>query len=326
MQFLETLRLSLFAILANKLRSSLTILGIVIGVMSVILLVSLVTGLKTFITNEISSLGSNIMFVIPGQVGGGRGPGGSQVNKLTFQDSVNLSNKLVSSAQVSAVTQRAARVKYLNKESKSVTVVGAQPNYPSIIKALKVEKGRFYSLSEGNSGLKVTVIGPTLAENLFGTSDPLGKSVVIANSRYKVIGILKAQGSNFGIDQDNVAVIPLEVSLRQFGIQNVNSIYVAASAPENGEIVIRKALGAKRADIRNQFLLESVTLSGLGGVIGIIVGILLSLVANQFITTVVPLWSVLLSFGFSTLVGVVFGVAPAIRAARLNPIQALRYE
>ena len=397
MQFLETLRLSLFAILANKLRSSLTILGIVIGVMSVILLVSLVTGLKTFITNEISSLGSNIMFVIPGQVGGGRGPGGSQVNKLTFQDSVNLSNKLVSSAQVSAVTQRAARVKYLNKESKSVTVVGAQPNYPSIIKALKVEKGRFYSLSEGNSGLKVTVIGPTLAENLFGTSDPLGKSVVIANSRYKVIGILKAQGSNFGIDQDNVAVIPLEASLREFGIQNVNSIYVAASAPENVEIVkkkaetillgrldeddftvqtqeqtlstvsqitnvltialggiaaisllvggigvinimlvsvtertreigLRKALGAKRADIRNQFLLESVTLSGLGGVIGIIVGILLSLVANQFITTVVPLWSVLLSFGFSTLVGVVFGVAPAIRAARLNPIQALRYE
>lgn len=397
MDILETIRLAFSAILANRLRSFLTVLGIVIGVMSVILLISLVSGLKRFITNEISSFGSNIIFVVPGTIGGGRGPGGSQVNKLTARDGANVEKKLSGEAEVSAITQRTAQAKFLNKVSNHVSVFGAQSNYLSIVKAVEIEKGRFFTKSEANSGSRVAVIGPTLAKNLFGEGEAIGKSIVIASSKYKIVGILSAQGSAFGVDQDNSAVLPLEATLRQFGIENVNAIYIAAGSPETIETVkekvkaallarlqeddftlqtqeqalstiaqvtnvltialggiaaisllvggigvmnimlvsvtertreigLRKALGAKQKDIRNQFLVEALTLSGLGGVIGIIVGVVLSLIAGRFITTVVPLWSIGLSFGFSMLVGVLFGVAPAIRAARLNPIQALRHE
>ncbi len=397
MNILETLQLSITSILSNRLRSFLTILGIVIGVTSVILLISLVSGLKSFITNQISGLGSNIIFVIPGRIGGGRGPGGSQINRLTFQDATNLKNGLREEAEVSAAITKVSTVKFANKESKNSSVIGTQSNFPKIIKLVKVTQGRFLSSSEGESGKRVVVIGPTVKTNLFNSTNPINKSITIGNARYQVIGVLASRGSNFGIDQDNVVIIPLNAAQRQFGVTNLNAIYISANTTEKvkdvqtkamqillkrlseddftvqtqeqtlstvsqitgvltaalggiaaislivggigvmnimlvsvtertKEIGLRKALGAKPQDIKNQFLIEAVTLSSLGGIIGIILGFGFSLIINQFFITVVPLWSVLLSFGFSTLVGIVFGVAPAIRAARLDPIQALRYE
>ena len=146
----ETITSAFTSIFANRMRSFLTVLGIVIGVMSVILLISLVSGLKAFVTNEISSFGSNIIFVVPGTIGGGRGPGGSQVNKLVYRDSQNVKNKLLGEAEVSAVTQRASNVKYLNKVSKSVSILGGEANYINIVKSLKIEKGRFFTLAEAN--------------------------------------------------------------------------------------------------------------------------------------------------------------------------------
>ncbi len=397
MNITEVLNLSLTAILANKLRSFLTILGIVIGVTSVILLISVVTGLKSFITNEISGLGSNLIFVIPGELGGGRGPGGIVVNKLTLQDSINLKNGLVKDAQVSAAIQKVSTLKFQSKESKGVTVIGAESNYPEIIKSTKIEEGRFFNSSENNSGKKVAVIGTTVKERLFPNSSAINQDVLIGGIRYKVIGILKKQGAAIGIDQDNTVILPLETAMKQFGITNVQSIYVSANdatkvkeiqaktesillkrlsdddftvqnqeqtletisqitsvltmalggiaaislvvggigimnimlvsvTERTKEIGLRKAIGARPKDIRNQFLIEAITLSALGGIVGIILGYLLSLIVNIFIQTVIPLWAVALSFGFSMLVGVIFGVTPAIRAARLNPIQALRYE
>lgn len=394
---MEILNLALSSILRNRLRSALTILGIVIGVMSIIVLVGLVSGLRSFITDQISQLGPNVMFVIPGKIGGGRGPGGIQANRLTLQDANTLASRLETEAEVSAGIQKVTKTKYKNKTVNDTTVVGVQANYTKIIKAIKIHEGRYFTNSEVDSGKRVTVIGPTVAEKLYGSSNPLGKELVIGNLKYTVVGLIQKRGSNLGLDLDNFAIIPLITAQKQFGEDKVHNIVIAANnSSEVGtvqskvkkilsqrlseddftvqtqeqtlstistissvlttalggiaaisllvggigvmnimlvsvtertrEIGLRKALGAKPSQIRNQFLVEALTLSGIGGIIGIIIGIIISLVINQFIKTVVPFWAVGLSFGFSMLVGIIFGVAPAIRAAKLDPIQALRYE
>lgn len=393
----ETIQLSLTAILSNRMRSFLTILGIVIGVMSVIILVSLVTGLQSFITNQISSFGSNLIFVVPGKFGGGRGPGGIQVNRLETQDATNLKAKLGADADVSSVVQKVTTIKYANKTDKDAALFGVESIYPRIISAIKINDGRFFNQSESDAGKRVVLIGTTVQKNLFASQTSLGQKITIVNVKYEVIGVVGPRGSTFGQDQDNAVYIPLIAAKKQFGIDKLNGIYVSAKSAKDvqplqaritsilskrlseddftvatqeqalstiaqitgvltaalggiaaislivggigvmnimlvsvtertREIGLRKALGAKPSDIRNQFLVEAVTLSGLGGMIGIAMGILVSLIIGRFLTTTVPLWSVGLSFGFSMLVGITFGVAPAIRAARLDPIQALRYE
>ncbi|MBI3397016.1 ABC transporter permease [Candidatus Woesebacteria bacterium] len=392
----ETLRLSLTAILANKLRSFLTILGIVIGVTSVVLLVSLVSGLKSYITNQIQGLGSNLMFVIPGRVGGARSPGGVQANRLELRDALSLSNKLSQEAEVSAVVQRTVTLKYQNKSDKNTTIFGTQANFPKLI-SIKIKGGRFFTSSEAESGRKVAVAGPSVVKNLFSGGSALGKMIDVGSVKYTIIGIAAPRGSTFGIDQDNTVIIPLSNAQKQFGIDKLNTIYISANKPENVKLVqakassvlekrlseddfsiltqeqtlstvsqitgvltialggisaisllvggigimnimlvsvtertkeigLRKALGAQPEDIRNQFLIEAVVLSSVGGMIGITLGIVFSLLLNTIITTTITWWSLALSFGFSMLVGIVFGVAPAVRASRLDPIQALRYE
>ncbi len=380
------------------MRSFLTTLGIVIGVFSVIILVALVSGLQSFITEQISSFGSNLIFVIPGQTGGaGRGPGGSTVNRLQFQDVTNLKRELKGDADVSTVTQQASTAKYGNKTSRNMTISGVEDIYTKIVTSVEVDKGRFINKAESDSGKRVAVLGPTASKNLFGDSSPVSKTIQIGNLKYQVVGVTKSRGAAFGVDQDNSAFIPLEAGRKQFGIDQPNAIYISVYKTEDidqiqtdikkllekrisgddftvqtqeqalstisqitgvltlalggvaaisllvggigvmnimlvsvtertREIGLRKALGARAKDIRNQFLIEALTLSGLGGVLGILLGIGVSLIVNIFFTTTITWWSVALSFGFSMLVGVIFGVAPAIRASRLDPITALRYE
>ncbi len=397
MDLSETFGSAITAILANRMRSFLTILGIVIGTTSIILLISLVSGLQSYITTQIQGLGSNLMFVIPGRPEGGRSPGGVQVNRLTLEDSKNLEKSLQAEGKVSPVIQRNVSITYGNKTDKNVALYGIEANFPELITAAKITDGRFMNPSEVSAGSRITVIGPTVEKTLFGSGNSLGKEVNIAKLKYRVIGVTEARGSTFGIDQDNSVLIPITAGQKQFGIDRLNTIYVSANNPEDvkkvqekvtntlkkrlseeefsvmtqeqtlatisqitgvltaalggitaislivggigvmnimlvsvtertREIGLRKALGAKPRDIRNQFLIEAITLSGLGGVIGIILGFAFSLIAGRFITTIVPLWSVALSFGFAMLVGIIFGVAPAIRASKLDPIQALRYE
>lgn len=396
MDIFETAKSAFTSILANRLRSFLTILGIVIGVTSVILLIAIVTGLQTFITNQIEGLGANLLFVVPGRIGGARSPGGVQANRLVYSDAVDIRARLSSSAQISGVIQRSATLKYANKTNRGAAVFGVEANYPQTI-TIELTGGRFFKNSEQQSLRRVAVIGPTVSANLFGTKSAIGNKIDVAGIKYTVIGLLKSRGSIFGIDQDNSIFVPLTSAQRQFGIDRLNTIYVSVNNSEEikniqtkitqilkqrlsedeftvqsqeqtlstisqitgvlalalggisaislivggigimnimlvsvtertREIGLRKAIGAKPSDIRSQFLIEAITLSGLGGIIGILIGVGLSLVVGRFFTTTVPLWSVALSFGFSMAVGVIFGVAPAIRASKLDPIQALRYE
>lgn len=391
----ELLKLATSSLRANKLRSALTTLGIIIGVFSVIMLVALGNGLQKYITDQISGLGSNLLFVVPGKVGQGGGPG-DFANKLTIADAKYLSERIQSIAYVSPLIQKNTTVKYGNKSNKNTNIWGASYTFPQIVKT-DLTKGVFFTESQARSGSKVAIIGPTVVKNLFPSEEPLGKRVTISGGKYTIIGITTSKGSVFGQDQDNVILIPVDTAKRQFNVNNVNAIYISAKQPElvtlvkrrtetilltrfeeddftvmtqeqtlstvssitgvltaalggiaaisllvggigvmnimlvsvterTKEIGLRKALGAKRGDILSQFLLEAVMLSLLGGLIGVALGWGASLIIAQFFVAEVTIWSVLLAFGFSVAVGVIFGIAPAIRASRLSPIEALRYE
>lgn len=384
------------SLLANKLRSVLTTLGIIIGVFSIILLVSLGTGLQSYITSQISSLGSNLIFVIPGAPGGGRGVGGVVTNKLLLTDATNLSNKLRSVASVTGFLQEVSSVKYKNQIDKSVTIAGASYNYPSIVN-ITMSQGTFFTQAQERSDSKVAVVGQTVVDKLFNGSSPIGKVITVGTGRFTIIGVVSKRGSVFGLDQDNVVGVPITVAMHQFGITNISTIYMKATdssfvpfvkkqatrillerlTPDDfnlqtqdtalstvtnitnilslalggiagisllvggigvanimlvsvtertREIGLRKALGARRQDILTQFLLEAIILSVSGGLIGIILGFSASLIVAQLLVSQVTPWSILLAFSFSVLVGIVFGMAPAIKASKLSPIEALRYE
>lgn len=396
MKFSELLSLALQSLRSNKLRSGLTTLGIIIGVFAVILLISIGSGLQKYITDQISGLGSNLIFVIPGRVGGARTAGGQQTNKLTIQDAKQMQLRLKDFAKVGPIIQKSTTVKFENRENKATSVLGTTANYPDIVKT-EIAKGSFFTLSQERSGSRVALIGNTVAENLFQNKNPIGKKISVSGNRYSVIGVTKKRGSTFGIDQDNVVIIPINSAQKQFGVTNVNTIYLSAIKPSyvglvktratqilmkrltdddftiqtqeqtlstiqsitgvltvalggiaaislivggigvmnimlvsvterTKEIGLRKALGARPTDILKQFLLEAVILSISGGTIGILLGLVSSFVLSQFFASDVQLWSVLLAFGFSVGVGVIFGIAPAIKASRLSPIEALRYE
>ncbi len=397
MEVKELFKLSFRSLVANKLRSFLTTLGIIIGVFAIIMLVSVGTGLQAYITNQIQGFGSNLIFVIPGNGTGGRTPGGVVVNKLIAQDAVNIETKLRNYASVAPVFQQGGTIKYKNKTVKGSSILGTTANYADTVKNATLEKGIFFTASQARSGANVAVIGQTIKENLFPQEEAMGKRIFIGNNIYTVIGIVKKRGAIFGIDQDKIVIIPLASTRKQFGVSQINTVYVSANKEEQigfiekqiktillrrlseddftvqsaessleiignitnilslalggiaaisllvggigvanimlvsvtertREIGLRKALGAKRADILKQFLLESVILSLVGGLIGITFGLIGSLILAQVLVSAVTPWSIILAFTFSILVGVVFGMAPALRASKLNPIDALRYE
>lgn len=397
METKELFKISIRALTTNKVRSFLTTLGIIIGVFAIILLVSIGTGLQKFITDQIAGFGSNLVYVIPGKITGGNTAGGGSTNKLVLQDAKTLESKLRSKAMVAPVIEQFATIKYKGKENKSASVLGTTANYEDIIQNTKLTSGTFFSPGQNYSGAAVAVIGSSVAENLFGTTSPVGKRIYIGNKTYRVTGVLEKKGAMLGFDQDNMAIIPYGTAQKQFGINQLNSIYIAVNdnasinqtkdetekimlkrlteddfsvmtaestldivknitnilslalggiaaisllvggigvanimlvsvTERTREIGLRKALGAKRRDILKQFLLEAVILSLLGGTIGIILGLIASYILSIFLVSSVTPFSVILAFGFSVLIGVVFGMAPAIRASKLNPIDALRYE
>ncbi len=397
MDFREIIYSALEAIKINKIRSALTALGIIIGVASVILLISLGTGLRNYITGQFEQLGSNLLFVIPGKIGaGGRGPGGATVNKLTIRHVELIERKVRNLDGVVPTIQQFTTVKYQNRILADVTIIGTTEGFTQVVTRPMAE-GKFFDKSQADSGKRVAVIGKTIVDELFRGQNPLGGKIDIIGQKYLVLGVLQEQGSTFGFDQDNTVIIPLTTAQRQFGTSQVNNIYAKAAkqadvekvasdlkkallknlseddfsvltaaqtlstiqgilrvisttlagiaaisllvggvgvsnimlvsvTERTREIGLRKAVGARSQDILWQFLVEAVALSILGGLAGLVLAGVGTLVLSRFIPATITLWSVLIALGFSTAVGIIFGVAPAIRAARLEPTEALRHE
>lgn len=405
MLFTELLKMAWRSLAANKLRTFLTMLGVIIGVTSVIALVSVGMGVKKNVVDSISRLGSNMLIVMPGSSnrGGMRGAAGSMIT-LTYDDAEAIKNKIKNVSHVSPTVQTSQQIVY-GHENWNTSVTGVIPEYVSI-QSLTLKSGLFFSERDVNIRNRVAVIGSTVATNLFGEINPVGKKIRIGNAPYTIIGVLESKGqSTGGQDQDDVVLIPLttaqerligityvrsinvqvsdadkmdevqnniEKLLRQrhriregaeddFNVRNMTSIMetmsstttmitlllgaiagislivggvgimnitLASVTERTREIGIRKAIGATYSNIMLQFLIESTMISVIGGIIGIIIGIGAAQAISKFgdFTTVISGMSIAASFGFSLFVGVFFGMLPARKAARLDPIEALRYE
>ncbi|MDD3284747.1 MAG: ABC transporter permease [Patescibacteria group bacterium] len=408
MKIVDILEETYFALSANKARSILTILGIVIGISSVIAMLSIGQGAQNSITSNIESIGSNLITVYPGSQKSGmvRSAMGS-AKSLTLSDSDAIINEVsyVKAVSPEIFSRYQVTAKGTNTNSQIYGITSAY----ATVKNLEIASGDFITDSNNENSSKVAVIGPTVRDDLFGEdvadSDVIGQTIKINKISFQIIGITKSKGgSGFG-SQDDMIFIPLSTSQRFLSkdeylssisvsaydadsltsvqeqitqllltrhnisdpnladFRTLNQADIAETASSvaktftmllgsvagislivggigimnmmltnvterTREIGLRKSIGAKRKDISNQFLIEAIALTIIGGLIGIVLGFGISWGLSYFgsITTKTTLLSILLAFGVSTAIGVIFGYYPASRAAKLNPIDALRYE
>jgi putative ABC transport system permease protein len=398
------LKVAFRALARNKLRSLLTALGIIIGVACVIATIGIGEGARLQTENQLKSLGTNFLMIFPGAVTSSGARTGGSNSKLSGDDVEAIRREVGSVAYVSATIRTVAQVIYGN-QNWSTSIQGGEVDWP-LIRSWNVAAGQFFTDQDNRTASKVCVLGQTVATNLFGSEDPVGRMLRIKNIPFKVVGVLESKGgSMMGQDQDDVVIAPYEtVRKKLMGTTAVGSILASASSNEQvdaaqeeiaallrqrhkigrgqdddfmmrsqtemlaqaaaqsrtmstllwsiagvsllvggigimnimlvsvtertREIGVRMAIGAKGGDIRAQFLVEAVALSLAGGTVGIGLG----LGIQRFVAKVAG-WPVALeptaiglAFAFSAVVGITFGFYPALKASRLDPIEALRYE
>jgi putative ABC transport system permease protein len=404
----STFRISFRALKVNKMRSSLTMLGIIIGVGAVIAMLAIGTGARQRIAEQISSMGSNLLIILPGATtsGGVRMSAGTQTT-LTMSDGEAIQKECPAVQDVAPVLSGVAQVIY-GHQNWSTGITGTTPSMLTI-RDWPLTEGRPFTEQDVKSATKVCLLGQTVVDNLFGDIDPIGQFIRINNVPFTVIGVLAPKGqSPRGQDQDDTIYVPVTTAqkklfgtsfpgmvriimitakstedlapaeeqinelLRQrhhigqkqendFTVRNLTEIMQAAEqstkvmtlllgaiasvsllvggigimnimlvsvTERTREIGIRMAIGAKTWDIRLQFIIEALTLSIIGGVAGVIVGIsgskIISILTGW--STIISPLSIFLAFGFSGAVGIFFGFYPAYKASLLDPIEALRYE
>ena len=399
---LEAIKLAIRAIQRNALRSFLTVLGIVIGVGAVIAMVTIGTGTTARVTADLSKLGSNLLFISPGQFGPGRAS--SDAKPFNARDVEAMRTQLAGVKAVAPVAQKSVTVVY-GTDNRIVVVTGTDNDY-FITQDWPLGAGRQFFEGELRGGRAACVIGATVRDKLFGRGDPIGRSLRVGKVSCEVIGLLEPKGqSSFGSDQDDIVLMPIrtyhrrlagntdisrimvsakegvetskvqaniEQMLRErrnvprgkeddFSVRDMKQIVQATAGTtamlttllgavaavsllvggigimnimlvsvteRTREIGIRLAIGALEGQVLSQFLIEALVLSLFGGLAGILAGLGLAFLAARAMQVpfIIDPTIVLAAFAFSALVGVVFGFFPARRAARLDPIEALRHE
>ena len=398
-------RIATQSILKNKLRMFLTMLGIMIGVAAVIVMVAISSGAQSTIQKQVSNLGTNMLFIMPGASGqGGVSQGAGTFNRLTLQDAEKLKREATLLAAVSPVTFTG--VQAISAQGNWRTRVNGVSTDFQTIRDWPVASGVFFNDSDQRAMRKVAVLGNTVAQNLYPGTDPVGQQIQLRDVPFKIIGVLSPKGQQFGgQDQDDVIIVPyttvqarlnnnarigmilastlspddisaateeMRAIMREahkiadgedddFTIRNqdelaqvaqdttkvmsallawvasislivggigIMNIMLVSVTERTREIGIRMAIGARGSDVLTQFLVESVVLSVLGGLFGIVLGYLSAAILGRVMgwSTFTPPGAVLMAVGFSAAVGVFFGFYPAQQAAALNPIQALRHE
>ena len=394
------------ALYANRLRSLLTALGIIIGVGAVIVMISISQGASNSTASRLSTLGPNVLTVIPGasSAGGVRGGAGSR-QTLTQADADAIASQVSNVSGVSPIVGVQGQIIFQNQNYQT-RVQGVYPAYQQIGN-WQMAEGAFFSDADEAQNTMVAVIGQTIVQNLFTPlgDDPVGQQMRIGSQTFTIVGVLATKGAGAGGDQDDVVYVPFSTAFERlsrqpfvsqiavqasnadavnqvqsdiqqlleqrhnippggqddFSIRNQNqilqtvqgvtttltfllvgvasvslivggigimNIMLVSVTERTREIGIRIAVGARRRDVLSQFLIEALVLSGAGGMIGIAIGIIAAIEVSKLgnLPQAISVVSILLAFGFSALIGIVFGLYPAWRASRLDPITALRVE
>ncbi len=409
--FREVFRMALDSLRSHKLRSFLTILGIVIGVMTVIGMVSIIQGLNKSFLSELQSAGSDIIIITKNEaVQMGRMTDEQRTRKdLTFEDAqaIEKGAPLVKAVAVSIYVSPfdQVEVKYRNEKSDTAMVIGMNDKWPVVMSLYLPRLGRFLTESEVARSARVCVLGSETADLLFPTTNPVGKEIRVGPEAFTVIGVLSKRGQMFGQSRDNFVGLPITTLMKYFRYEKdrleiiaapraqdtlgetieeitnvlrqrrkvpsgkpndfsimtqdtmvdlynqltgaaylvmivissigllvggigVMNIMLVSVKERTREIGIRKAIGARAGDILKQFLIEAIFLTGVGGVIGVLVGFGIALIVKAAtpLPATVSLWSVVLGLSVSGAIGLFFGIFPAQKAAHMDPIVALRYE